>query len=69
MAGSNRWDLGHAVGMREGIAKGREEAMAEILQYLEDRYLDENVERGSAGGKAVLRIAHEVASIARGART
>lgn len=57
----NRWDLGHETGYRQGYEKGRADMRKEVLDYLEERYLEEGGPR-VPGGKAVLRIAREVAT-------
>jgi hypothetical protein len=51
-------DHAHQVGFEEGLAKGRQE----ILDWLQNAYLDPKVERGSHRGEAILQVAKDASN-------
>lgn len=56
-------DQAYAVGEAAGLQRGR----AEILSFLEDKYLGEDApDRGSTQGEAILTLAREAAEHLRG---
>lgn len=48
--------LAHA----EGKQEGRSEVRQELISFLQKKYLDPSVERGSDGGKAILEVTRAV---------
>ena len=43
-----------------GVSEGRRQAFKEVLDLLEDKYMDPSHERGSERAKAILTVAREV---------
>lgn len=48
-----------------GLREGRREMQALILTYLENRYMDRSVVRGSTLGKAILEVAADLGKYLR----
>lgn len=52
-------------GLNEGIQQGKKEMMKQVLDWLEEQYLNPKVKRGSERGQAILEVAHELSRAVR----
>jgi len=48
-------------GRKKGFEEGRIEARKEVLSYLEQKYMNPEIERGSVEGDAILALTRELA--------
>lgn len=54
-------------GKRQGELEGEQRARTMVLTFLEEKYMNKELVRGSAEAEAILKVAREIAELLRNA--